>query len=172
MVEFGPAEHVVSYLCPGCETIVRVDLEIDEVATSSSSGHYRGIERRKTVLIADDSREVLKEASDLLTEAGLRVVVASDGDEATRLIHEARPDVVVMDLLMPGKTGFEVLRELRGDERLKATPVLAMSRVYKENIIDFLHGVNAQGFIDKQHMRNSLVFRVLRLLTRPPASVA
>ena len=172
MVEFGPAEHVVTYLCPGCETIVRVDLEIDEVATSSASGHYRGIDRRKTVLIADESWDVLREASELLTEAGLQVVVASDGDEATRLIHEAHPDLVVLDLLMPGKTGFEVLRELRSDERLKATPVLAMSRVYKENIIGFLHGVGAQGFIDKAQMRSSLVFRVLSLLTPKPAPVA
>jgi len=51
--------------------------------------------------------------------------------------------------------------------------VLAMSSVYKENIIGFLHGVGAQGFIDKEQMRSSLVFRVLSLLTPPPpASVA
>jgi len=172
LVEFGPAERVVKYLCPGCEAIVRVDLAMDEIESSSSSGHYRGIDRRKKVLVADDNREVVREASDLLSEAGLQVLVATDGDEASRLIREEHPDLILIDLLMPGKTGFDVLRELRSDARLKDTPVLAMSSVYKENVLGFLREIGARGFVDKEQMRNSLLFRVLTLLTQPPSAVA
>ena len=70
----------------------------------------------------------------------------------------------LLDLLMPRMTGFDVLRELRGDERVKDTPVLAMSGVYKENILDFLHQIGASGFLDKQQLEESLVFRVQALL--------
>jgi CheY-like chemotaxis protein len=148
---------------------VRVDLALDEVASSSSSGHYRGIDRRKKVHVADESQQVLDEASGLLTEAGLEVLVARDGDEASRLVREEHPDLVVIGLLMPGKSGFEVLREIRSDERIKDTPVLAMCRVYKESVLGFLQRVGAQGLIDQEHIRASLVFRVLTLLTPPPA---
>jgi hypothetical protein len=44
-----------------------------------------------------------------------------------------------------------------------------MSRVYKENILGFLHDMGAQGYLDKEHLKTSLVFRVLSLLTPPPA---
>ena len=72
-------------------------------------------------------------------------------------------------LLMPRMTGFDVLRELRQDERVKDTPVLAMSGVYKENILEFLHQLGASGFLDKQQLTDSLVFRVQALLA-PAAS--
>jgi len=55
-----PAEKVVRYLCPGCQAIVRIDVELDEVRSSSSSGSYRSIPRRKKVLVADDSELVLE----------------------------------------------------------------------------------------------------------------
>ncbi len=168
MVEYGPADHVIRYLCPGCETIVPLDLEMDEVKTSSSSGHYRGISRRRKVLVVDDSTAVLAEAEDLLLEAGLHVLLASNGAEALRQVRDEHPDLIVIDPLMRDDDGFEVLRELRRDRRVMSTPVLATSRVYADTIVDFLREIGAQGFLDKRHIRSSLVFRVLSLLTPPP----
>ena len=169
LVDFGPADRVVRYLCPGCETIVPVDLEIDEIKTSSSSGHFAAIDKRKRVLVAENAADFRAEVADLLLEAGLDVLTAGDGEEALRLVREEHPDLIVLDLLMPGKSGFDVLREMRTDERVRSTPVLAMSRVYKDNILGFLQEAGAQGFVDKEHIRTTLVFRVLSLLTRPPA---
>lgn len=168
LVDYTPAERVVKYLCPGCEVIVRVDLEMDEVRSSSSSGHYSAIQRRKTVLVADDSEAVLREAEHALADAGYQVLLASDGAEALRRIREEHPDLVVLDLLMPRMTGFDVLREMRQDERVKDTPVLAMSCVYKDNIMGFLHDLGAQGFLDKEQIQGSLAFRVQTLLFPKP----
>ena len=56
-VDFTPDRRVVQYLCPGCEQIVGIDLEMDEVATSSSSGSYKTMDRPWTILVADDSQE-------------------------------------------------------------------------------------------------------------------
>jgi CheY-like chemotaxis protein len=166
------AEKVVRYLCPGCETIVRIDIELDEVASSSSSGSYKGIPRKKKVLVADDSELVLRQCETLLAPVGCHVLLAGDGIEALRVIREEHPDVVVLDLLMPRMTGFDVLREVRQDERVKDTAVLAISSVYKDNILDFLHQLGAQGFLDKAQIADSLAFRVQQLLSpAPPGAV-
>jgi CheY-like chemotaxis protein len=168
LVGYGPAERVVKYLCPGCQTIVRVDLQMDEVRTSSSSGSYRGLSRRRTVLVADDSEKVLGLAERLLTEAGYNVLVAADGAEALRVLREAHPDLVVLDLLMPRMTGFDFLREVRQDERIKDTPVIAMSGAYKDNLLGFLKQLGARGFLDKERLEETLVPRVQGVL--PPTS--
>jgi chemosensory pili system protein ChpA (sensor histidine kinase/response regulator) len=150
-------------MCPGCQTIVRIDLELDEVRSSSSSGSYRKLKRKRTILVADDSDEILKQCEGLLSAEGYQVFVAGDGAEALRLIREEHPDVVVLDLLMPRMTGFDVLREIRQDERVKDTIVLAISSVYKDNILEFLHQLGAQGFLDKAQLEESLAFRVAGL---------
>ena len=167
----APAGKVVPYMCPGCETIVRIDLELDEVRSSSSSGSYRTLKRKRTILVADDSDEILKQCEALLTAEGYHVLLAQDGAEALRLIREDHPDVVVLDLLMPRMTGFDVLREVRQDERVKDTIVLAISSVYKDNILDFLHQLGAQGFLDKSQLAESLAFRVSSLFAPPAGAV-
>jgi CheY-like chemotaxis protein len=164
LVDYGPTERVVKYLCPGCRAIVRLDLEQDEVRTSSSAGSYRSLERRRTVLVADDSPAVLATVERLLGEAGFSVLLAVDGVEALRILRDEHPDLVVLDLLMPRMTGFDVLRDIRSDERIKDTPVLAMSGVYKDNVLEFLHQLGAQGFLDKEKLEETLVFRVQGLL--------
>ena len=164
LVDYKPDERVVKYLCPGCSEIVRVDLQQDEVQSSSSSGHYSSLERRKKILVADDSAQVREQASELLTEAGYSVVLADDGAEALRMIREEHPDLVLLDLLMPSMTGFDVLRTVLQDERLKETPVLTMSGVYKDNVVEFLQQLGVQGFLDKQQLGETLVFRVRQVL--------
>jgi CheY-like chemotaxis protein len=167
----APAEKVVRYLCPGCETIVRLDLTLDEVHSSSSSGSFRDVPRKRTILVADDADEILKTCEALLTASGYQVLLAQDGADALRLIRDEHPDVVVLDLLMPRMTGFDVLREIRQDERVKDTIVLAISSVYKENILDFLHQLGAQGFLDKTQIQEALAFRVASLLSPPAGAV-
>lgn len=171
LVEAPAGEKVIRYLCPGCQTIVRIDIEMDEVRSSSSSGSFRAIPRRKTVLVADDSELVLKGCEDLLGAAGYQVLLAGDGIEALRLIREEHPDLVILDLLMPRMTGFDVLRELRQDERVKDTVVLAVSSVYKDNILEFLHQLGAAGFVDKAHLTDALIFRVEGLIGPPTGPV-
>jgi len=163
-VDYSRDERVVKYLCPGCNNIVRIDLQQDEIQSSSSSGHYKALDRRKTILVADDSPEVRERAAELLTAAGYNVVVADDGSEALRLIREQHPDLVVLDLLMPSMTGFDVLRAVLQDERLKGTPVLTMSGVYKDNVVGFLRQLGVQGFLDKEQLAETLVFRVRQVL--------
>jgi CheY-like chemotaxis protein len=164
LVDFTPAERVVKYLCPGCNEIVGIDLEQDEIRSSSSSSRFSSLERPKTVLVADDARTTRTMARLLLGAAGFNVLLAADGGEALETIREKHPDLVVLDLLMPSMTGFDVLREIYRDDRLKATPVIAMSSVYKDNVVEFLQQLGVRGFLDKQHFSETLVFRVRQIL--------
>jgi chemosensory pili system protein ChpA (sensor histidine kinase/response regulator) len=157
-------ERVVRYLCPACNAIVGVDLALDEVQSSSSAGSFSARERRKTILVADDAETVLDVAGRLLREAGFNVILAQDGIEALQQVRERHPDLVLLDLLMPRMSGFDVLREIRQDERVKQTPVVAMSGTYKPEVADFLEQLGAQGFLDKQQLEASLIARTRQLL--------
>src|SRR5260370_1332146 len=81
----------------------------------------------KTVLIADDkatSRELVRT---VLEKDGYSVMEAADGIEALRNARESMPDVIILDLQMPGLDGFAVLQELRKDQRFAATPIMALT---------------------------------------------
>jgi CheY-like chemotaxis protein len=82
---------------------------------------------RRTVLVADDdemTREVLSTVLDL---EHFEVLLAEDGDEALRMISERVPDAVVLDHMMPGTNGLEVLRRLRADEATADLPVILLT---------------------------------------------
>jgi CheY-like chemotaxis protein len=81
----------------------------------------------KKILLIDDEadfREVLKKA---LLKQGFEVHTASHGDEALRLAGEHLPSLIVCDLVMPGMSGYEVLRTLRANEKLAAIPVIFLT---------------------------------------------
>jgi len=164
LAEIAAGEKVFSYLCPACQQIVKVDLSLDEVKSSSSAAQYASLDRRPKVLVADDSALILRMATDLLSEAGFIVITAGDGVTALRRVEEEHPDLVVLDLLMPRMTGFDVLREIKRSERIQQTPILVMSGVYKEDVVSHLWEMGAAGFMDKNLLADSLVFRVRSLL--------
>src|SRR5262245_63498965 len=83
----------------------------------------------KTVLIADDDLEILGLTRSLLRRRGFEVLEASDGDEAMRQLLENRPDLVILDVMMPGQSGWEVCRSIRETESLKNTGVIMLTGV-------------------------------------------
>ncbi len=82
---------------------------------------------RHTILVADDEAVLRALAHATLAADGHDVLEAADGDEALELARRARPDLIVLDLMMPGRSGFDVLLELRADPRLAATPVVMLT---------------------------------------------
>lgn len=79
------------------------------------------------VLVVDDSPESLSFVNDTLEEAGYNVLVALEGRQALTIARKIRPDMVLMDALMPNKDGFETCLELRGIPELAAIPVIFMT---------------------------------------------
>ena len=77
-----------------------------------------------TVLVVDDEPPTVELLTDMLSSQGYRVLAASNGRQGIQLARAERPDLIVLDLLMPEATGFDVVRELRADSDLRETPVL------------------------------------------------
>jgi twitching motility two-component system response regulator PilH len=78
----------------------------------------------KNILVVDDSPTDLKYLTDLLAKNGYQVVTAQNADEALAKAKQLRPDLVLMDVVMPGQSGFQATRALTKDEATKQIPVI------------------------------------------------
>lgn len=128
------------------------------------------------ILVADDSIAVRKVAERLLSEAGLGVTLAANGEEALAYLAKERPDVVVSDVIMPDKSGYEVCAFVRGNATLASTPVLLISGIVNHEVTKQAESCRADGVLKKPFQGTSLKDRVLELIAKrqgaAPASVA
>ncbi|MBP8271475.1 MAG: response regulator [Sphaerotilus sp.] len=76
------------------------------------------------ILLVDDSKTELHVLTDLLVRQGFRVRTAENGDEALRRIAEEKPDLILMDVVMPGQNGFQLTRTITRDPRYADVPVI------------------------------------------------
>lgn len=118
------------------------------------------------ILVADDSIAVRKVAERLLTEAGLGVTLAANGEEALAYLSKERPDVVVSDVIMPDKSGYEVCAFVRGHAALATTPVLLISGIVNDEVTKQAESCHADGVLKKPFQGTSLKDRVLELLAK------
>lgn len=120
------------------------------------------------ILVADDSIAVRKVAERLLTEAGLGVMLAANGEEAMAVLSKERPDLIVSDVIMPDKSGYEVCAFVRSQAALSDTPVLLISGIVNDEVTRQAESCKADGVLKKPFQGTSLKDRVLDLLSRRP----
>lgn len=118
----------------------------------------------KKVLVVDDVPSQLELIASTLQEAGIRVIRANDGEEAISRIRSEVPDLVVLDVVMPRMNGFEVIRELREQEKTKHLPIVICST--KNTEVDKVWGMDlgADAYITKPFDPKQFVSIVERLL--------
>jgi DNA-binding response OmpR family regulator len=91
--------------------------------------------KRKKILLVDDSGTILMMEKMILAREPYELVTAKDGLEAIQKAASERPDLILLDVVMPNLTGFEALRRLRADEATKSTPVIMVTtRGEAENV--------------------------------------
>ncbi|MBA2486136.1 MAG: response regulator [Nitrospira sp.] len=112
------------------------------------------------ILIADDSIAVRKVAERLLTEAGMGVTLAANGSEALALLSKDRPDLIVSDVIMPDKSGYEVCAFIRGQANLADIPVLLISGIVNDEVSRQAESCKADGVLKKPFQGTSLKDRV------------
>ena len=95
-------------------------------ATTSSSPHAK-------ILLVEDDAFISHAYKDGLERAGLEVLLATDGEQAMTQLHAHRPQLVLLDLIMPIKNGFEVLTELQQDKKYKGIPVIVLSNLGQDS---------------------------------------
>jgi two-component system NtrC family sensor kinase len=121
-------------------------------------------ENARCILVVDDAVSLLKATAYVLQGAGYRVIQAETGEEGLRLVREQRPDLVLLDVMLPDIEGTEVLREIRADASLSDVSVLLLSSI-KTNSHQQAGAINdgADGYIARPVSGEELLARVATL---------
>lgn len=116
------------------------------------------------ILIADDEPNILVSLEFLMKREGYTVLLAHDGQEAMDLLRRERPRLVLLDVMMPRKTGFEVCQEIRHDDALKDTLILMLTAKGRETDIVKGLALGADAYMTKPFSTRELVQKVRELL--------
>ncbi|HZM69231.1 MAG TPA: response regulator [Candidatus Cryosericum sp.] len=118
----------------------------------------------QTVMVVDDDPDILELSRLVLEGGGFRVVEAPSGAEALRMLDDERPDLILLDINMPGMDGWQVLRVLKVDERTSTIPVALFS--IKSQVRDRVQGLQggACDYIAKPFACEELLGRVRHIL--------
>lgn len=115
----------------------------------------------KAILVVDDEFGIVDSLCEVLSEEGFAVSTAANGKDALRKIAEQRPDLVLMDYMMPVMDGLETMKAMQQDPAMRAIPVLLMSSVPRSNLPD---DCTPSAFLRKPFDLDALLSEVVRLL--------
>jgi DNA-binding response OmpR family regulator len=116
------------------------------------------------ILIADDEPNILISLEYLMKREGYTVSVARDGAEALETLRRERPTLVLLDVMMPTKTGFEVCQEVRANDELKDTLILMLTAKGRDTDVAKGLALGANDYITKPFSTKELVQKVRELL--------
>jgi DNA-binding response OmpR family regulator len=116
------------------------------------------------ILIAEDEESIVASLEFLMRHAGFDTLVARDGEVAIASLREFRPDLVLLDIMLPGRNGFEVCRAVRDDPQMRGTRVLMLTA--RGGMHDAARGMDAgaDDYMSKPFSTKDLVARVRALL--------
>lgn len=123
------------------------------------------LEKRLVVIVEDDKflADLLRKK---LEQEGAIILVASSGEDLLKTLGEKQPSLIVMDILLPGIDGFETLRQIRIQDRLKNTPVILLSNLELENYEGKIAGMGKVGLLIKSDYNlDELVIQIEKFLT-------
>ncbi len=120
------------------------------------------------ILIVDDEADLVSVLRFGLQVEGFEVISAFDGEEGLRLARDERPDLIVLDLMLPKMDGYQVCRSLKFDERYKGIPILILSARSSEQDRKLALEMGADGFVTKPYDMRDLVGRIRARLRIPP----
>ena len=121
--------------------------------------------KKVKILLAEDDKFISRAYKDGLERAGFEVTLASDGVEAMKKIREIKPDLMLLDLIMPVKNGFEVLAEVKQDRELSRIPVIVISNLGQESDIQKGRDLGANDYLIKaNYSMSEVVEKIKRLL--------
>ena len=151
---------VAKVKCPSCNEIFEVSLveESNSQPETSSSG-------QPLVLVVDDARFFREMITDILKDLPVELVMAADGNEAWEQMTTRTPQLILLDLNIPGKSGREILQSLQGSPQQSQIKVLAMSGVERgEETAAEVKSIGATDFINKSFKPRELQSRVKEIL--------
>ena len=165
------AENTVSSVKSSITDEEADDLSDDELDMISPAPMARSANSEKTIVVIDDDHSVLELAERVLTKEGFKTVLVDNGQTGLQIVRTTKPAFVILDIMLPGSDGWNLLREIRADRNCSGTKVLMLS------VLDERHRAyrdGADGFIAKPLDRDRLiqVIEEVESGTQPPAQKA
>lgn len=153
--------------CPKCTHVFPVVLDLPAAPAAPPDPVFPSPPAvdSDTVLIVDDSRFFRELIVDILNPLAVTCLLAADGEEALEILRQERPGLILLDLNLPGISGYELIRLIRADSALQGVKILAMSGVFrKETASAEAEAAGADEFINKSFKPEHLQLRVERWL--------
>ncbi len=151
--------RMMETLYTACEEVVTADNEqphTPPAAQSPAAGSY--------ILLVDNDKELAALLSSRLQNRGIHVVIAADGGEAMRMIGKQTPDLVILDVMMTGLSGHDVLKKLKYDPQFSLIPVIMLSGVSTDNEARIAKRLGAIDYITKPFEAETLIARLEKIL--------
>jgi DNA-binding response OmpR family regulator len=123
-----------------------------------------GRTRKPLVLVVEDDPDLGDTIASFLKEEGLDAKLARDGDQAMRLVDQLNPSAMILDLMMPRRDGFSVLRELRADGRIANLPVIVVTAIFGLSERLYATELGAADYVTKPFELDELLERVRNVL--------
>jgi two-component system cell cycle response regulator DivK len=120
-----------------------------------------------TVLIVEDNDKNMKLARDVLQAKGYRTLEALTGEEGVKLAKEKKPDLVLMDIQLPGINGIEAFRQIRGDAATRGIPVIALTASVTPTDRSAITAAGFDAFLGKPINLKEFLETVKRMVERP-----
>ncbi len=122
----------------------------------------KATQSKKTVLIVEDDVFLQKAYDIKFKKEGIELLIASDGDEALTYLAKDPPDLVLLDIMLPGISGFDVLRQIRSNEKWKSVPVVILSNLGQAEDIEKGKNLGVKEYIIKANSKINDVIKLIR----------
>jgi len=119
---------------------------------------------KKRVLVVDDDQDLLKMMKMRLEAEGYEFMSASDGLEMLNFLKKKKPDVILLDIMLPGMDGYSSLREMRKDDEFKDIPVIILSAKEKKKVGDLFKLEGVSFFVEKPFETQDLLQKIRSVL--------
>jgi DNA-binding response OmpR family regulator len=117
----------------------------------------------KRVVLVEDEPNIIEAISFILSREGWDITVCANGETATATVRAARPDVVLLDVMLPGRSGYEILRDLRADPEFIALPVLMLTARGQKKDRELAAALGVTRFMTKPFANAELIAALAEL---------
>jgi len=118
----------------------------------------------KKIVVVDDELDILKVVSFRLEKAGYEILTAVDGPKALDLIRKEKPDLILLDIALPGMDGYEVCRKVKSDAALRNIPVIFLTASQVDRIKEKQSDSPADDFLIKPFEPEKLIAKIKKFI--------
>lgn len=124
------------------------------------------MEKKMRILLVDDEADFVEILRTRLENNNFEVITALDGEEALERAEKEEPDLIILDVMLPKISGFDVCRKLKVDENFKNIPIIMLSAKFQQNDVKFGMAMGADDYITKPFESNVLLEKINELLKK------